>query len=240
MSGDWMKIEISLPDKPEVWEIAQILNLDPDAVVGKLIRVWRWFDQHSTDGNAPAVTELLLKREIGVTGFTEAMETVGWFKHTKAGVTMPMFDRHNTKSAKNRALTKRRVDKHRNASNVTTALPEKRREEKSINIGDRAPWIDPDLWAEFEQHRIEIKAKLTPTATNRLLINLDKHRLLGVDPNEAIRASIENQWRGVFPERLLEKRNDRNQQNTSTRRPTVVQERDERNLRALQAASGRA
>jgi len=204
MAGDWMKVECALPDKPEVWQIAEALNMDPDAVVGKLIRVWRWFDQQTHDGNAPSVTKKLLDREVGVTGFTEAMQNAGWLVCTNTHISVPGFDIHTSKSAKNRALTNNRVKRKRNAPNVTKALPEKRREE-NIYIGDIPDWIDPDVWLAFEQHRKEIRAKVTPTATAHLIAKLDKHRALGADPNEALRQSIENQWRGVFPERLLEK-----------------------------------
>ena len=33
MAGDWMKVEVALPDKPEVWAMSQTLDIDPDAVV---------------------------------------------------------------------------------------------------------------------------------------------------------------------------------------------------------------
>lgn len=224
MAGDWMKVEVALPDKPEVWQIAEALNLDPDAVVGKLIRIWRWFDQQSRDGNAPSVTKKLLDRDVGVTGFMDAMEKAGWLECSGDSISVPNFDIHNSKSAKNRALTQKRVKRHRNDDSVTSALPEKRREE-NINIGDIPAWIDDSVWQEFQQHRREIRAKLTPTATARLIANLDKHRALGADPNEALRQSIENQWRGVFPERLLEKGNGR------SGKGTVRETNDERRAR---------
>ena len=69
MAGDWIKCEISTPDKPEIWEIAEAANIDPDAVFGKLFRVWAWFDQHTEKGNAPSVTKKLIDRSVGVTGF---------------------------------------------------------------------------------------------------------------------------------------------------------------------------
>ena len=129
MAGDWMKIELELPDKPEIHSMAGILTLDPDAIVGKLIRVWQWFDKHTTDGNAYGVTFALLDRITGVTGFGEAMMFVGWLEQNDKYLTMPRFDRHTSKSAKSRALTGNRVDRLRNAMNVTKTLPEKRREE---------------------------------------------------------------------------------------------------------------
>lgn len=138
MAGDWLKFEKATPDKPEVFAIAAELGIDPDAVVGKLIRVWSWFDTHTVDGNARSVTSSLLDRISGVSGFVSAMQSVGWIEVTVAGVRLPNFDRHTGETAKGRALTAKRVAKHKgkgnakgNGDSVTSALPreEKRREE---------------------------------------------------------------------------------------------------------------
>lgn len=133
MAGDWMKIELELPDKPEVHSIAGTLNLDPDCVVGKLVRVWQWFDKHTVDGNAFGVTYSLLDRITGVTGFGEAMMFVGWMEQNDKTLTMPKFDRHTSASAKQRALTAKRVEKTRTKNVTVEALPreEKRREESN-------------------------------------------------------------------------------------------------------------
>jgi len=142
MSGDWMKIEVSLPEKPEVWQIAGMVNIDPDAVVGKLLKVWRWFDAHTETGNAAGVTLSLVDHVAGVTGFGEAMSLCGWLHQDGSMLVLPNFDRHNGKTAKNRALTAKRVASHKTKSNaednapiVTSALPreEKRREEQKFS-----------------------------------------------------------------------------------------------------------
>ena len=138
MAGDWMKIELEMPDKPEVHYIAGALNLDPDAVVGKLIRVWQWFNKHTEDGNAHGVTYLLVDRITGVTGFGEAMAFAGWLEQHDKILVMPKFDRHTSESAKKRALTNRRVAEYRqknsNAPNVTKSVTreEKRRSKPPI------------------------------------------------------------------------------------------------------------
>lgn len=132
MAGDWLKIEKSTPHKPEVYQIAAILNLDSDIVFAKLFRIWSWFDDHFTSCNAPSVTESLLDRCICVTGFANAMQQVGWLTISDDGCSLPNWDRHNGNSAKKRALSGERVKRFRNAPNVTNALPEKRREEKRI------------------------------------------------------------------------------------------------------------
>lgn len=133
MAGDWMKITLDLPDKPEVHQIAALTKLDCDTVVGKLVRVWGWFDQQTTNGNARGVTLTLVDRFANHTGFGKAMQQAGWMTVSKNGIIMPNFGRHNGQSAKKRALTERRVKRFRNASDVTKSLPEKRREEKNKN-----------------------------------------------------------------------------------------------------------
>lgn len=138
MAGDWIKVEVALPLKPEVWQIAGMTGLDADAVVGKLIRAWAWFDAHTENGNAVGVTFALLDSVCGRNGFAEAMALVGWLEQDGSVMSLPNFDRHNGKTAKNRALTAKRVASHKtksnaegNAASVSCALPreEKRRED---------------------------------------------------------------------------------------------------------------
>ncbi len=142
----WIKFEINTSDKPEVWQIASQLGIEPDAVVGKLLRVWAWFDEHTVDGNAASVTKALLDSKVGVTGFCQAMIAAGWMIESNNKTSLPNFDRHNGKTAKNRALTAKRVGKFKavndlvtqefensNAASVNSALPreDKIREDKN-------------------------------------------------------------------------------------------------------------
>ena len=182
MAGDWIKLQKDTPDKPEVLAIATRMNLDPDAVVGKLVRIWSWFDTHTIDGNANSVTFSLLDRLAGVTGFAEQMTFVGWLDQKGHVLTLPNFEYHNGETAKKRALGKNRQDKFRNndesnaksnASNVTETLPEKRREEKSIDIQkERAtsvacpPDVDQQIWDDWKQLRKAKKAPVTETVVS--------------------------------------------------------------------------
>lgn len=129
MAGDWIKFELTTLDKPEVCQIADLADIDPDAVVGKLMRVWGWFDQQTEKGNAPSVSKKLLDRAVGVSGFCEHMKSVGWMEEAGGVINLPHFDRHNGKTAKNRLLTAKRVANHKstnakgNAPIVSDALP---------------------------------------------------------------------------------------------------------------------
>jgi hypothetical protein len=121
VAGDWIKMTVNLPDKPEVWQIAGMLGIDADAVVGKLLRVWAWFDAHTENGNADGVTYPLVDRVAGVVGFAEAMALSGWLVQNGSTMFCPNFDRHNGKTAKNRALTNERVAKHRKSNDESNA-----------------------------------------------------------------------------------------------------------------------
>lgn len=121
MAGDWMMIDLELADKPEVHRIAGILQIDSDAVVGKLVRVWSWFDKQTVDGHAPSVTHALLDRITARDGFAAAMAEVDWLDDAGGGLAMPRFDRWNGQSAKKRALTNRRQAKKRNADVTQTS-----------------------------------------------------------------------------------------------------------------------
>lgn len=143
MAGDWIKVQKDTPDKPEVLAMAARLDLDQDAIVGKLFRIWSWFDTHTIDGNAESVTFALLDRLAGVTGFAEQMMLVGWLEQSGSVLSLPNFEIHNGKTAKTRAQGKNRQEKSRNnansnadsnASSVTKASPEKRREEKIYSV----------------------------------------------------------------------------------------------------------
>ena len=182
MAGDWIKLQKDTPDKPEVLAIASRMNLDPDAVVGKLVRIWSWFDTHTVDGNAMSVTYSLLDRLAGVTGFAEQMTFVGWLNQDGHVLSLPNFEYHNGETAKKRALGKNRQEKHRsnddsnansNASSVTETLPEKRREEKSVKEDkERAtvvacpPDVEQQVWDDWKQLRKAKKAPVTETVVN--------------------------------------------------------------------------
>lgn len=155
MAGDWIKFELTTLDKPEVCQIADLADIDLDAVIGKLMRVWGWFDQQTEKGNAPSVSKKLLDRLVGVTGFCEHMKSVGWMIEVDGVISLPHFDRHNGKTAKNRSLGAKRAATHKasngksNAASVTNALAreEKRREDQNP-LSAREP-VDPRMPSEM-------------------------------------------------------------------------------------------
>lgn len=172
MAGDWLKMSVNLPDKPEVWQIAGTLGIEADSVVGKLLRVWAWFDSHTEDGNALGVTYSLVDRVAGVNGFAEAMAFAGWLEQQGSILHLPNFDRHNGKTAKNRALANERVAKHRksnadsNASsnadsvtaNVTKTVTREEKRREDIEARKRASKLPEDFTPNETGVRLALEA----------------------------------------------------------------------------------
>jgi hypothetical protein len=211
MAGDWLKMELELSDKPEVHYNAGALNIDPDAVVGKLFRVWCWFNKHTVDGNAHGVTFALVDRCAGVTGFGEAMSFAGWLEQRDKVLHMPHFDYHTSESAKKRALTAKRAANHRkksnaesnansNAAGVTNALP---REEKR-RVNTKADAFNPSAYladrgvvdqtvSDWLRLRKAKKAEVTQTAIEGIQKEAEK---VGYSLNDALAMCCARGWQG--------------------------------------------
>lgn len=169
MAGDWIKMRTNLDTDPRVIDIATRLGISELQVVGMLWKVWSWADAHTLDGNAIRVTDVTLDRFTLVTGFADALRKVGWLEGRDGLLTFPRFAEHNGQTAKNRAETKERVAKHRNAKTVTDVtqkpLPEKRREEKNTKEREtgenRIPFLETrstlflEAWERWKMHSRE-------------------------------------------------------------------------------------
>ena len=177
MAGDWIKMRCNLDTDWRVIQIASQLEMSELHVVGCLWKLWTWTDQNTADGNAVSVTDVTLDRFTGVTGFASAMRNVGWLTGQNYEITFPNFVEHNGSTAKKRAKTQQRVSKHRNARSVTDvtlkALPEKRREEKSIththtveNVSkkDLPEWV-VDPWERFLKTVFAVTGRQMPETT---------------------------------------------------------------------------
>lgn len=177
MAGDWIKMRCNLDTDWRVIQIASQLEMSELHVVGCLWKLWTWADQNTADGNAVSVTDVTLDRFTGVTGFASSMRNVGWLTGENYQITFPNFVEHNGSTAKKRAKTQQRVTKHRNARSVTDvtlkALPEKRREEKSIththteeNVPkkDLPEWV-VDPWDRFLKTVFAVTGRQMPETT---------------------------------------------------------------------------
>jgi hypothetical protein len=165
---DWIKIECALPDKPELLLIAQHCGLELDCALGKLVRLFVWYDKHLTQGDDPRVTRAMIDEVTRTRRFAESMVACGWLTDgPESSVRIEKFERHNSKSAKHRALTALRQKNFRNSRQLKTAQesPEiihshddsvtKRRERKQPNpksksAGNEDEGNEPGVTAKAE------------------------------------------------------------------------------------------
>jgi hypothetical protein len=145
----WIKFEFATLDKPEIYQLAELLHVSENEVIGACVRLWVWADINTVDGSAK-VTRDVIDRVGRISGFANALVRCGWLTIDRAKVSCQHFDRHNGTSAKRRALSALRSSKYRaklvNAEikaaaqasrsardgNVTRASPEKIREDNTI------------------------------------------------------------------------------------------------------------
>lgn len=160
MAGDWIKVREDLPDDPKVLTLARILSIDPERAVGLLIRFWTWAQKHTADGKlasgqCPASVQKAstlradIDRVVRETHFAEALENVGWLTVEDGLATIPHFDRHMSKSAKERALDalRKRAARAAEASGkrpgrvrkVSGKEPDQRRERGEKSVGEVSP-----------------------------------------------------------------------------------------------------
>ena len=134
MSSDWLKVRCNLWDDPRVAALCDKLESSDITIVGGLFRLWTMADQHSVDGLLVAMTPTALDRKVGLVGFSDAVEQIGWLVKESSGLRVPRFHEHNGESAKQRALAAKRQNKARHADvtqpsrnqrdeTVTGALP---------------------------------------------------------------------------------------------------------------------
>ena len=86
-----------------------------------------------------------------------------------------------------------------NVSVTTSNALEKSRVDKKKSIYILPDWIDKELWTDFMEIRKKKKAPQTEHALALLIKELEKLKVAGDDPNEVLKKSIMNGWKGVFP-----------------------------------------
>ena len=147
MADFWIKIEKNTPDKIEVYEMAEILGISKDEVLGKLIRAWSWIDGNSSDGHIKSVTGALLDDITKCDGFADAMKSVKWLSENN----IPNFDRHLGESAKKRAKD---TERKRKSRVVSDTCPQESVTESGLDK------------IRVDKSRVDPKSKPPPTAVD--------------------------------------------------------------------------
>ena len=131
MSG-WVKIEKDLETDPRVRRIAKALcNSDAfhgvTLVVGGLTRLWMHADSHVRSDDSLDMSPAEIDEWLGLPGFCALLPKEWLCVIDENTVELPGFQEHNGVEAKKKALTQKRVARHRNRrqrGGVTAALPD--------------------------------------------------------------------------------------------------------------------
>jgi len=169
MAGEWIAVDLSLPEKPEFQEIMDLTGRDEAWVEFLLIRLWGWASMHCADGTARMTLPRLVRTCGADDAFWRAVAAVGWLEidETAATVAVPGWDRRFSQAAKSRiqhrdraaAQNDREPGRKRGAGPgcaqaQAPAAPERSRGEEIR--GEVPPPPPPaDAWAELraEWHR---------------------------------------------------------------------------------------
>lgn len=189
MSG-WIKMEKDLGDDPRVKKMALCLrnagvtherftySALVTLVVGGLYQLWRYADTHVRDDDTLDLGVDQINEIIGIQGFCEILPEE-WMEILDAeSVKLPGFHTHNGTEAKKKALTQKRVSKHRHSVTqernkhkrpiVTTALPDQDQDQdqdhkkvptEPVPLERGTDVADPDPVMKVFQHWQEVHRK---------------------------------------------------------------------------------
>jgi hypothetical protein len=145
MASEWIIWTKELPQKQKVLDIAADLEMDPFAVVGRLMTIWGLADDRSQGKNPGTLEPEEIDELVKWPGFATAMVKVGWLKIAGNGVQFPAFAKHHSQRAKTRALARERVRRWRERQGKTEK-PDESKVKKKVAKKRKRKRTKADLW----------------------------------------------------------------------------------------------
>jgi hypothetical protein len=104
MAGEWIAVDLAMPEKPEVQELIDTTGQSVEVVCFRLWKLWGWASMHCTDGSARMTLPRLVRTCGADESFWRAVAAVGWLEIDEAGgsVAVPGWDRRFSQCAKSR------------------------------------------------------------------------------------------------------------------------------------------
>ena len=127
MAEDWIKMRTNLTRDPRVSRIAAECGVSANEVLGALFHLWSLADEQTTDGFLAGATLDWIDAQTGVPGLAVSLTKIHkkpWLIVRKGGMKVPRFHEHCSQTAKQRALTAKRMQRKRYAASVTESSPE--------------------------------------------------------------------------------------------------------------------
>jgi hypothetical protein len=110
---DWLKVETTTPNKPNIRRIAQVCNCSRGDAFLAWFELWSYFDANTADGFVPFLTAGEADEIARLPGISKALAEGGWLTFDQTGCIVARFTKHNGQSAKARAQKTSRQQKWR-------------------------------------------------------------------------------------------------------------------------------
>lgn len=212
-AGGWIKFEKELRNDPRVLRMAGILrerhgeigNALVTLVLGGLAQIWFLCDTHIGQDDVLPLGIDDINEFIGVKGFAEILPQ-DWLQVIDAHhVKLPNYHIHNGTVAKKKALTQKRVSKHRLARNDSALQEIKRRNALALpdldldHIRKDTPLppsgLNMEAWEAWAKYRKAIKKPIRDASQAVAQLELAR---FGAEQMAVVNKSIAAGWQGLF------------------------------------------
>lgn len=147
MAGDW------IPMRTDLWECPEVVRLlsaiCPDSVrdpskavrekskiIGALFRTWSLFDTYTDDGILHGYTSEVLNAAVGIDGWAENLQHIGWLSINEQSLSMPGFETWLSSSAKARLKDAQRKRNSRKEASESCPKPVRKSADKNRTTGE--------------------------------------------------------------------------------------------------------
>lgn len=182
-------------------------------VLGCLQRLWMHADSFARDDDTLDITPAEIDQLTGIEGFAEILPADWLEVLDEYSVKLPGFQEHNGTEAKRKALTAKRVTRHRikvKRTSVTKcnapALPDQTRPDQDQTkskkalraatfVPDSIPGLSLEAWNRWTEYRMERKPPIKPESMREAAQQLAD---FGIHQLEVVKQSIAAGWQGLF------------------------------------------
>ena len=114
MAGEWLPIDCNLSTKPEVLELCDICDVEPDVVVGRMVQLWLWAALNADAGVVKMTPQRMCRTFGGDVDFWNAVAEVGWLEidTERRTIAVPGWEERFSQAAKERAQKAKRARKY--------------------------------------------------------------------------------------------------------------------------------
>jgi hypothetical protein len=219
MSG-WIKVEKDLSNDPRVLRMASRLrhanvtlgSYARHVVIGSLVTLWWYADTHISDDDLLPIGADQVDELVGLPGFCDLMPPE-WLQVIDADcVKLVDYLVHNGTSAKQRALTQKRMVRlrkrdadvtrelrSRDANSVTRPRPREDLDKKKREGVAFAPSVveglDQEAWKQWTEYRAKRKPAIKPESARAAAETL---AAFGTDQLAVVKNAIANGYQGLF------------------------------------------